>query len=96
MHKDIEPVEIDADTTYIDVPAEHFLFCFDLMTFALAPVCIKMGPASLGGYGIYCNGEARLIMEYDVLGWFEDRGMSHQSALDLLLAVNERNANRIV
>lgn len=104
MQNDIVPAIVDMFNTLGSgklVPKEHFTHCFDLRGFALAPVVLSLGVgvthASGGGYVACCNGEVFLLgYEGEVIGWLKDRGMSHKSALDLLLTVNRRNANRII
>ncbi len=106
MHKDIEPITIATNLSTdpkslpgtVRIPKGHFTYCPDLTrNFALAPINIEFGgTANLAHYAAYCDGETEFMMEYKVIDWFTDRGMGSQLALNLLLGVNRRNANRIV
>lgn len=99
MHRDIKPVELafSAPDDHNLVPVRDFTRCFDLKQFSLAPIYLIIGIASgVGAYMAYCDGESEAMYEFEVIDWLEDRGMSRQSALDLLLAANARNGNRIV
>ena len=110
MHKDITPIEIvtnmgkeirrylsrPRDQSTITIPREHFTHCFDFRNFSLAPIRIQTGEGSVSAYQACCGNETAIMYEDEVLDWLKERGMSHQSALNLLLAVNERNRYRII
>jgi hypothetical protein len=108
----LPPVEIHGDIIEVikgffsvsrsRIPIEHFTYCFDSRNFSLASVRliirVAMGGLTSGGAYVACCGTETTIICYEnqVMGWFMDRGMSHESALTLLVAVNRRNAHRYV
>ncbi len=106
MLRDIEPVRVsfvgleDDDIVSAMIPINHFTWCFDLVTFGLAPIACVLGKANdknnaiFGGYAVIAGRVKEYYPEQEVVRSLTDCGLGEESAKELLAEVNYRNMER--
>ena len=108
MLRDIEPVRVSFvriegdDTVSAEIPIDHFTWCFDLMTFGLAPIACVLGKVNdksngiFGGYAIVVGQVKEYYQEQEIVRALADCGLNRESAKELLDEVNNRNISYYV